>query len=51
MASMKINVLLFCCLVGLSATAEESDGFELVKKPISTTKLLEVVADNINVKE
>jgi hypothetical protein len=32
MASMKINVLLFCCLVGLSATAQEKEGFELVKK-------------------
>ncbi|HEY3402201.1 MAG TPA: hypothetical protein VGK59_02375 [Ohtaekwangia sp.] len=34
---MKINVLLFCCLVGLSATAQESDGFELVKKDGTTS--------------
>lgn len=29
---MKINVLLYCCLVGFSAAAQEKDGFELVKK-------------------
>jgi len=29
---MKINVWLFCWLVGLSAAAQDKDGFELVKK-------------------
>ena len=43
----KINIIIITAYENI---IEDTFGFELVKKPISTAKLLEVVADNINVK-
>ena len=43
----KINIIIITAYENI---IEDTFGFELIKKPISTTKLLEVVADNINPK-
>ena len=43
----KINIIIITAYENI---IEDTFGFELIKKPISTTKLLEVVADNINLK-
>ena len=43
----KINIIIITAYENI---IEDTIGFELIKKPISTTKLLEVVADNINLK-